>query len=184
MVGGSYLRADTLYCSRGGGLAGPKTDRPCHKDRRVQTITGESPFRPSHLQRTFLRTASQFPTVIERIAPSNGGIPLWEDQVRICASWTNGGQENMIVDTWLKIGIREENTHVNLGKQLNGTRLPLAMSPTSCFWEPYARIEEYELKVSIISTVDFCYFGRFCGCSLPEKNVSKTRPDKLIVLDL
>jgi hypothetical protein len=46
-------------------------------------------------------------------------------------SWKNGEQGNMIVDTRLKIGIREENIQVDLGKQLNGTRLPLAMSPTN-----------------------------------------------------
>ncbi len=49
----------------------------------------------------------------------------------IWASWKNGEQGNMIVDTRLKIGIREENIQVDLGKQLNGTRLPLAMSPTT-----------------------------------------------------
>jgi hypothetical protein len=40
-ITGSYLRPDTLYCPRGEGLAGPKIDRPYHKDRRVQTIIGE-----------------------------------------------------------------------------------------------------------------------------------------------
>ena len=77
------------------------------------------------------RTASQLRTVIDRIPSENGGIPPWEDQVSICTSWRNGGQENMIVDTWLKIGIREENIQVELGRLLCGTLLSLAMSPTT-----------------------------------------------------
>ena len=53
MVGGSYLQPDTLYCPRGGGLAGPKTDRPYHKDRRVQTIIGEITLPPCPFLKTF-----------------------------------------------------------------------------------------------------------------------------------
>jgi hypothetical protein len=39
--------------------------------------------------------------------------------------------------------MREENVQVDLGKQLNGTRLPLAMSPTTKQFRRVGAIEEY-----------------------------------------
>ena len=36
----------------------------------------------------------------------------------------------MIVDTWLKKGIEEEGNQAEFGEQLNGTLLPVAISPT------------------------------------------------------
>jgi len=64
-------------------------------------------------------------------------------------SWKNGEQGNMIVDTRLKIGIREENIQVDLGKQLNGTRLPLAMSPTYLQCKLTFNPDDYGKKASI-----------------------------------
>jgi hypothetical protein len=54
----------------------------------------------------------------------------------------------MIVGTRLKIGIREENIQVDLGKQLSGTRLPLAMSPTYLHRWVVVKFDDYGKKWS------------------------------------
>ena len=53
-ITGSYPRPDTSYCPRDGGLAGPKTDRPYLKDRRVQKIIGEIIYQTCPSLRKFL----------------------------------------------------------------------------------------------------------------------------------
>ena len=77
------------------------------------------------------RTASRLRAAINKITPENGGITFWEDHVTIYPSWKDGGQEDMIVDTWPQRGIRKQDNQVEFGKQLYGTLLSVAMSPTS-----------------------------------------------------
>ena len=51
----------------------------------------------------------------------------------------------MIVDTRPQRGIRKQDNQVEFGKQLNGTRLPLAMSLTTLHAETVLDDEDYGL---------------------------------------
>jgi hypothetical protein len=50
----------------------------------------------------------------------------------------------MIVDTWLQRGIRKQDNQVELEKQLCGTLLSLAMSPTNVRREVTGEIKDFE----------------------------------------
>jgi hypothetical protein len=76
-------------------------------------------------------SASRLWTVINGIAPENGGIPCLGDQVTIDLSWRDAEKEDMTVDARPKRGIKEDGNQAKFGKQGNGSRLSLAMSPTT-----------------------------------------------------
>jgi hypothetical protein len=54
-ITGSYPRPDTSYCPRDGRLPGSKSERPYHKDRRVQTIIDEVTLQPCPLLRRSIK---------------------------------------------------------------------------------------------------------------------------------
>jgi hypothetical protein len=85
----------------------------------------------SIVQEVALRLGYWLRTVIEAIVPENGGIPRSENQLTVYASLMDGGQQEMIVDAWPEREIKEGDNRVKFGKQLCGTLLSVAMSPTT-----------------------------------------------------
>ena len=86
---------------------------------------------------------------MDGIAPENGGILRSENQLTIYSSLKDGGQQDKIVTTWPKMGIREQENPVEFGKQFCANLLSLAMSPTNGHGGLDLGNEDFELKASV-----------------------------------
>jgi hypothetical protein len=78
----------------------------------------------------------------------------------------------LIVDTRLKKGIEEESNQAEFGGQLNGTLLPVAMTPTNV--DPSGLLEDvgYASKLSITLPCS----AMLCGISLKWRLLAFSEP--------